>query len=249
MKFCGIEVHEKSEPYRALWHAFFGLVAWYFGQLAGMEPTQIVQTSLWVGSFLLLLEAIRLTWVRRQQKKWKELRGFLGWVHGLPWLRKDEIMQISGVVPFVLSYTLMCLFVPLYAMVLGVMVLAFADPLAREFGVRAPNPGPFQSGKSIEGLIAFMSGAAFALLLTLVGEEYGKRLYSSDESIDADSLPFFLGFAIATIVTSLVEASIPSARERSGWRRIFLDDNFLVPIVFALIYWIFLGGKGVFFGG
>lgn len=131
-----------------------------------------------------------------------------------PFLRAEEHLKESALLPFIIGVFLTILSFPKSVALASILVLSFCDPLAAIFGIlfsRKKN----KEGKSFEGSLAFFISSFICIFLFF---------YFSNSLIDTINL-LVVSF-IFSIVMTLIER-LPSK----------LDDNLIIPVASGFILW------------
>jgi dolichol kinase len=228
----------------------YGVLAIVFGQILPVGEEIKVEWARSIGFWVVGLDLFfRLPWYYISVHGQKEDEGglwrrmvrkiFLFLEYHL--LRRWEILRDhergipSTVVPFVLGFMIpLWLGAPLYPVMVGVIVLGFGDPAAREIGLRYGKDKVFNGGKkSKQGFWAFV-GISFVAVMVSLNLDQCFPVYPADHSIqifNALTIGVLAG-GLAEIGHELVERvteSIPSKLLKGSLRLLF-DDNFLVQI-------------------
>jgi|FLYM01.1.fsa_nt_gi diacylglycerol kinase (CTP) len=190
---------------RRIWH-FLGVMAMFILYLFLAED-EAFQLALAVSAFLVSLDVIRLVLPDLN----KRLIAIFG-----PFLRTHETHRLTAATFMLIGVTVIIAFFPKDVVLLSLLMLAFADPLAAIVGIRF-GKDKLIGKKTLQGaLAAFTICAALGLIYYFY---YG---YFSDRLL------------LATILTGLIGALSELIPVYS------LDDNLTFPIISSsLIYGLF----------
>lgn len=177
-----------------------------------LSPTQAKFTALACSAFMIAFDVARLYL--------PPLNRFFTWLFG-PVLRESERGRVSGAASMMAGVTLIILLFPKNVVLLALLFVAVADPLASYFGIRYGRD-KLIGDKSVQGsLTAFVVCFVLALGYFIAMDLMRERLF------------------IVCLLSGLIGAAselIPIGR---------LDDNFLFPVVSATL----LTGLFYIFGG
>lgn len=155
------------------------------------------------------------------RQKNKALNDFFVSLAG-PIMRQSEVNKLAGTTYLISGVLLITLFFPREVVLLTILFLAFADPIASYFGIRYGKDKIFGE-KSVQG-----SFAAFVVCMVITFT----YLYSHGILLDR------------LIVVSLLGGLIGAAAEAVPlWK---LDDNLTLPILSAIFLWILFNLFGAF---
>ncbi len=183
---------------RRIWHmcGVFGIFIWYWM----IEPKTAALLALAIGSTLVIFDVARL-YVPALNKVFM-------WMFK-PVMRESEKRRISGLTSMMIGITLIIFLFPKNVVLLALLYLAFADPLASYFGIRF-GKDKLVGDKSLQGTLAafaacFVVSVIFFNALDLMRE----RLF----------------------IVSLLGGLIGAASELIPVGR--MDDNFVFPVLSA----------------
>ena len=246
----------KSEMLRALWHALFGVMAIIIGQVIPGEDDTKIRLVRWVGGVIVVLDVfIRLPLYHyfikpldKDVRHWGTIRMKIREVCILledviliktRILRPTEREFLATATPFVLGILIPLEFgAPLYAAMVGIIVLGFGDPAARETGVRIGINKVRENGKkSWEGFWGFVIVAGTAVIISMI-LDWPFPTYPCCQ-LGQLTLALVLGVftgAFAELFDELVDAKTEKLGKWSRkMLRLFFDDNFAIPVTTASV--------------
>ncbi len=243
---------------RAFWHMCFGVAAIVLGQVIQSDDAYKVSFARWVCGFavgadlLVRLPLYHLFVKPTDVTHWGRVRRGLRivcmfleeWLLIKPKiLRPKEREKPATVVPFALGVLIpiQCGF-PLWAVMLGVIVLGFGDPWARVIGLKSQwKPILENGGKTWSGFWGFILVASAAVVFSGIldwwfpvypTENFGQLLAAMTAAV------FVGGFA--ELLQELIKALTEDWRQWLRWFvRFVFDDNLMIPIVVSgMAVWI-----------
>lgn len=143
-------------------------------------------------------------------------------------MKKEELHRINGTVPYLLANVVLIAFFQEEVVVIGCVLLMIGDPAAAFFGSRYGRLR-FSSGKSLEGLLAFIF-AGFLASIIFLGFHTWHSAPGDTLVIYGDQgillLPLLISFCGAIVAAISEFYSVPY------WHGL-IDDNLIVPLVGA----------------
>lgn len=144
------------QPWRRVFHATSGLILVSVLQFSSLDPGLVLRALGGILGLLLLLDGIRLTVPRVNQRFFRLFS---------PLASPREAGRIASSTWYVLSALLTLLLFPLHLAQAGILVLALADPaasvLGRLYGIRPLGTGTLE-GSAVFAGVAFLSILPFA---------------------------------------------------------------------------------------
>jgi len=195
---------------RRLWH-FLG-VLFIFTLYSFVTPQQAVWLSVPMATFM-----IGFDWARLHNQR---LNRFFQWLFK-PFLREDEKDKFAASTAMMAGVTLVICLFPRDVVLLTLLFLALADPVASYYGIRY-GKDKLVGNKSLQGSMAAFASCFFLALL-----------FFSYRGLMPDRL--FIACLLAGLIGAISEL-VPI------WK---LDDNFVFPVVSASL----LAGMFYLFGG
>lgn len=252
----------ESEKMRAVLHALAGILAILFGHIVPMEDASKLALVYQIGCVFVAADiVIRFPWYHlfikpQEVNDWglvrrgiRRLGIFLEkWILlKTKILRLEERAFLSTTTPFFLGILIpITLGVPLYAVMVGIIVLGFGDPAAREvaiwiyqkFGVR--HQVRENGKKTWQGFWGFIASAGVAVLVSVI-LDWPFPVYPDGEMgqlVLALLLGIFAG-AFAELADEILESK---TRSLGTWTRkmllLFFDDNLTIPVTTACVVWL-----------
>ncbi len=193
---------------RRLWH--FGGVLFIFALYSFVTPKMAVYLSVGFTVFM-----VGFDWARLNNPR---LGKFFMWLFG-PVLRESERKKFAASTGMMVGVTVIICFFPKPVVLLSLLFLAFADPLASYFGIRF-GKDKLIGNKSLQGTLAAF---AACFLLSLGYFSYMDLMMERQ----------FIACLLAGLIGAFSEL-VPI------WK---LDDNFVFPVLSAVLltglYYVF----------
>lgn len=193
---------------------------WHMLGVSGLALSYIYLPKAWSVTALIVISALFIVGdlIRQKNQALNELL-----IHIFrPILRDQEVHKIAGTTYLLSGVLLITLFFPREVVILTLLFLAFADPIASYFGIRFGKDKIF-GHKSLQGSLA-----AFAVCAGLTFS----FLYVHGMMLDRLVVISLIG----GLIGALAEA-IPVGK---------LDDNFTLPVLSALALWLMFSLFGTF---
>lgn len=183
---------------RRIWHVcgVFGIFLWYWS----IQPKTAALLSLAIGGTLVVFDVSRL-YV-------PALNRLFSWMFK-PVMRESERRKVSGMTSMMIGLTLIIFIYPKNVVLLALLYLAFADPLASYFGIKF-GKDKLVGNKSLQGSLAAFAACFIASIIFL-------------NALDLMRERLFIVSLLGGLIGAVSEL-IPVGR---------LDDNFLFPVLSA----------------
>jgi len=147
-----------------------------------------------------------------------------------PFMRAHETRKFSGMAYYLSGVAVASLLCDKQATIIGILLLASADPVASLFGVltKSHSWAQLPHGKS---LIGFFAGGLAALFVL-----FRLALAAASPAAGVDSALFLQRAAVVALCTAVAEFAVPSPQLtlRSASFPLGLDDNFVLPVIAAV---------------
>ncbi|MCX7999164.1 MAG: dolichol kinase [Leptospiraceae bacterium] len=144
-------------------------------------------------------------------------------------MKEAEKNRMNGVIPYMLSNSIIVAFFPAQIIFLAMAYLLVGDPFAAYFGAKY-GKYRFYNGKSLVGVVAFIIASSIAgvLLMYIFYATYGDSPFALFRSNELNKIGILL------VIVGAVSAALAeffSGHALGG----LLEDNLLIPVVSAIV--------------